>query len=35
LYHVIEGRKEERVEVRGGRRRRSEQLLDDLKEKRG
>jgi hypothetical protein len=35
LYHVIEGKKEERVEVRGGRGRRSEQLLDDLKEKKG
>jgi hypothetical protein len=35
LKHVIEGKIEERIEVTGRRGRRHQQLLDDLKEKRG
>ena len=35
LKHVIEGKKERRIEVTGRRRRRGQQLLNDLKEKRG
>jgi hypothetical protein len=34
LKHVIEGKIEERIEVKGRRGRRRKQLLDDLKEKR-
>jgi len=35
LKHVIEGKKEERIEVTGRRERRCKQLLNDLKENRG
>jgi len=35
LKHVIEGKIEGRIEVKGRRGRRYKQLLDDLKEKRG
>jgi hypothetical protein len=35
LKHVIEGKIEGRIEVKGRRRRRWKPLLDDLKEKRG
>jgi hypothetical protein len=34
LKHVIEGKTEERIEVKGRRGRRRKQLLDDRKEKR-
>jgi hypothetical protein len=34
LKHVIEGKREGRIEVTGGRGRRRKQLLDDLKENR-
>jgi len=35
LIHVIEGKREGRIEVMGGRGIRGKQLLDDLKENRG
>jgi len=35
LKHVIEGKKEGKIEVTGRRRRRRQQLLNGLKEKRG
>jgi hypothetical protein len=35
VQHVIEGKIEERIEVTGRRGKRSKELLDDLKEKRG
>jgi hypothetical protein len=35
LKHIIEGKKEERIEMMGRRERRCKQLLNDLKENRG
>jgi hypothetical protein len=35
MKHVIEGKLEGRIEMKGGRGRRRKQLLDNLKEKRG